>query len=54
MPQDAILTIVASYCVAVCAPEQAIANATVANEEDSSKEYQATDGAWFTFQEESD
>jgi len=50
----AILAIIASYCVAVCAPEQTVADAAVANKEDGSEEHEAADGARFAFQEESD
>jgi len=50
---DTILTVVASYCVTICAPEQAIAYSTVADKEDSGEEHETTDGAGLAFQEES-
>jgi len=49
---DAILAVVASYCVTICAPEQAIAYSTVADKEDSGEEHETADGAGLAFQEE--
>lgn len=52
--QHAILAVVASHCVAVCAPEQTVTNATVADEEDRSKKHKAADSARLAFEEEPD
>lgn len=48
-----ILAIVTSYCVTICAPEQAIAYSTVTNEEDSSEEHKTADSTGLALQEES-
>lgn len=54
LESNATLAVVASYCVAVCAPQQAVAAAAVANKEDSGEEHQAADGAGLALQEEAD
>lgn len=48
----AILAVVTSYCITICAPEQTIAYSTVADEEDSSEKHKAADGTGLALQEE--
>lgn len=53
MNDGATLAVVAFYCITV-APQQTIANATVADEKTSGDKHEAADGARLALEEEAD